>query len=136
MASRRTRNSRALVTKSAQLALAAPQVIAQRATRMALAGASPSRRDRLEFSRMTSEKTLAFMESWNAMALQIIRTQQSFMLSWATSVWMPWLGPRITATSLIRQMQDAAVGLALSGMAPVHRAAVANARRLTPSVLP
>ena len=136
MASSRSRKSASLARKSTQLALATPQVIAQRVTRMALSGANPSSRDRRELSRMTSEKTLAFVGSWNAMALQMIRTQQTLMSSWMTSIWMPWLGRPMTPATLTKQMQDAAVAVALSGLGPVHRAAVANAKRLAFTSLP
>lgn len=130
MASRRTK-SMSLARKSTQLALAVPQVMGHRLTRMALAGANPSSRDRKEFSLMSSEKKLAFMQSWQAMALQAIQAQQQFMVSWFKAVWMPWLGQRMTPMSVMTQMQNAALGIVTKGLAPVHRTAVSNAQRLT-----
>ena len=129
MASRRTK-SMSLARKSTELALAVPQVMGHRLTRMALAGANPSSRDRKEFNLMSSEKNLAFMQSCQAMTWQTLCVQQSFMLSWFKAVWMPSLGQRMTPMSVMTQMQNAALGIATKGLAPVHRTAVRNARRL------
>jgi hypothetical protein len=54
---RRNRNVAALTRKAAELGVAAPLVIAHRLTRMALAGHTPSVRDRREFTLMSTEKT-------------------------------------------------------------------------------
>lgn len=130
MASRR-RKSLSLATKSAQLALAVPQVMGHRLTRMALAGANPSSRDRTEFNLMSSEKTHAFIQSWQAMAMQGMHAQNALMYSWFKSMWMLWLGARMTPNSVIGQMQNAALGIAMKGFEPVYRTAIANANRLT-----
>lgn len=130
MASRNLRRSISLATKSAQLAVAAPQVVAHRLSRMALHGANYSDQDLKEFARMGSEKQAAFLASWNAMALQVLRYQQSFMISWLQAVCMPWLGAGMTPASVVSRMQSAAIGTALSGLAPIHRTARANAKRL------
>ena len=50
-----------------------PEVVAQRVMRMWLAGAPLSHRDRDEFYGMFAEKFIAFYESWNAMALEMLR---------------------------------------------------------------
>ena len=55
------------------LALAVPEVVAQRVMRMWMAGTPLSQRDRDEFHRMYAEKFAAFYESWNAMALEMFR---------------------------------------------------------------
>ena len=130
MVTRRTRKSISLAAKSAQLALAVPHVVGHRVARMALAGASPSSRDVKEFNRMICEKPFAFFASWNAMGAQTLRAQHAFMYSWFKAVWMPWLGSRMTSASVANHMQNAAVATALSGLAPFHEAAVANAKRL------
>jgi hypothetical protein len=123
---RRSRRSKSLAVKTAELAIAAPQVIAHRTLRMAMAGASPSARDRNEFHRMGAEKVAAVAESWNAMAFQAFRANQQLALSCMQSFWFPWLGVR----SPSRQMTNAALGILGKGMAPIHRRAVGNARRL------
>jgi hypothetical protein len=88
--------------RSWEMFSASGQVIAARTARMARAGTSPGARDRREFSRMGSEKAQAATQSAFAMAMSL---QQAW--------WQAWL-----------QMLAA-------GLAPVHRTATANARRLT-----
>ena len=72
MATRRPRKTPSIARQAAELAVAVPQVIAHRLTRLALAGPAPSARDRKEFRRMGAEKAAAFAESWNAMARQTL----------------------------------------------------------------
>ena len=121
----------ALAAQAAELAFAAPQVIVHRLGRMALAGANPSRRDRREFTRMGSEKSAAFVESWMAMASTAWRMQLDFWLSCWGLGFSPWLGRggRRTVNSLA-DAQRAGAAILASGLAPVHRRAVANAKRL------
>jgi len=111
MPSHRRRQS-ALLAKSTELAFAAPYVVAHRLARMAIAGDSPSARDRKEFSRMGSEKILAFNQSWYAMWLEAMRANQTMTMSLYRSCWT--VGQRMM----------------LAGLGPVHRGAVANAKRL------
>jgi hypothetical protein len=127
---RRRRRSKTLAVQAAELAFAVPQVVAHRATRIAMAGASPSARDRREFRRMGTEKVAAITESWNAMAMQAFLANQQLALSYMQSLWFPWLGPKPSAKSASRQMTKAALGILGEGMAPIHRRAVANAKRL------
>lgn len=91
MPSRHKRKTKSLVSKAAELAFAAPQVVAQRVTRMAIAGPSVSEHDRKEFQSMGAEKTSAFFESWNAMTMQAIPLCQSspgcFLPSFLRSFW-------------------------------------------------
>ena len=68
---------------------------------MWLAGPSPSRRDRDEFLRMWTEKPAAFFQAWSAMMLEMYRAN----FAMAMRVWG-------------------------AGLAPLHRRAAANARRL------
>jgi len=126
---RRRRSSLAL--KSAELALATPQVVAHRLTQLAQAGYAPSVRDQREFQRMFSEKGSAFAESWLAMGWQMLRAQQSLMMSFWQSMWWPALWGRPMVRSLGSQMQRAGWSIAGRGLAPVHRTAVANAKRLS-----
>lgn len=127
MTVRRRTRSAPLAVKAAELALAAPQVVAHRLWRMALSGPEPSARDRAEFHMMGAEKAAAFAESWQAMWWQAWRVQQDIALSlWR--VWLPWLpGARVLSA---RDMKRAANRVLGAGLAPVHRRAVANAKRL------
>jgi hypothetical protein len=130
MASRRTRAKSSLAQQAAELALAVPQVVAHRMTRMALAGAHPSPRDRKEFARMVAEKNEAFGAAWQAMTVHGARAQQAFGASlFAPSSRSPAAGgPRRRARW--PQLQHATLGILGKGLGPVHRKAVANAKRL------
>ena len=127
MSFRRKRNITPLTVKASQLAFAAPQVVAHRVTRMAMAGVSPTARDRKEFRRMGTEKMAAFTESWNAMTIEAFRANQALTASLWRSVWLPWLSG---TPSMSSHLHNAALGVLGKGIAPVHRRAVANARRL------
>lgn len=130
MPSRRTRKTQSIVTQAVELAFAVPQVVAHRVTRMAVAGPTLSARDRKEFQRMGAEKTAAFGESWNAMTLQAFRAHQALAASFLRSFWSPSLKGRPSASAVAAQWQSAALDVLGKGMAPVHREAVANAKRL------
>jgi hypothetical protein len=133
MAARRVRSPAKVQAQAAELALAVPQVVAHRLARIANAGASPSARDRKEFARMVSEKHAAFAESWQAMAMQALHSQQAFAAALARTALTPPARRRKAAShslSLQLQMQQAALALFGKGLAPVHRRAVANAKRL------
>lgn len=127
---KRTKPIATIAAKTAELALATPQVVAHRVARMAIAGPSPSKRDRREFELMVNEKSAAFFESWNAMTTQALRANQAIALSFFRSLWSPsfWVNP--SASPVAKQLQGAALGVVDKGLAPVHRKAVANAKRL------
>jgi len=127
---RRQRKTAALITKAAELALAVPPVVAHRVARMTIAGPVLSERDRREFARMSEEKAAAFRESWTAMATQAVRANQALAESWLRAFGSPSPKRKPTVRSMARQMQSAALGVMGKGMAPVHRRAVANAKRL------
>ncbi len=130
MPSRSTRKSRSVAHKAAELAVAVPQVVAHRMTRMALSGPTLSERDRKEFELMVAEKKTAFAEAWQAMATQSVRANQALATSIFRSVWSPSSKGKPTTDQLFSQLQTAALGVLSKGLAPVHRKAVANARRL------
>ena len=130
MSARRRRKMQSLAIQAAELAVAVPQVVAHRLTRMASGGESPSARDRREFQRMGVEKWAAFNESWNAMALQAFRANQRLALSFMRSLLYPWGGRRSSIAATSKRLNDAALGIFGKGMAPVRRRAVANAKRL------
>lgn len=104
-----------LSRQSRELAIAVPQVMTHRLMRLALAGPLPNARDRREFHRMAQEKVHAFWQSWFAMGWAALEAMQQ--------AWMAWLGgarmPLVDAAAILGH-----------GLAPVHRRATANARRL------
>ena len=130
MATRRNRASRSLAVQAAELAVAVPQVVAHRVTRMALSGPKLSARDRREFARMVAEKNAAFGESWNAMAVEAALAHQALAASFFKSLLSVAGGKRLSAATSAAQWQRAALGVLGKGVAPVHRKAVANAKRL------
>ncbi|RPH61800.1 MAG: hypothetical protein EHM83_12460 [Burkholderiales bacterium] len=130
MASRPRRNSNLLAAQTADLALAVPQVMAHRIARMASSWPAPSSEDRREFHLMSAEKVAAFHESWNAMIVEAARANQRFWYAWLRSLWMPWTGSSLTPAAASARLQRATLGIVASGVAPVRRRAVGNAKRL------
>jgi hypothetical protein len=126
---RRIRKSRSLAAQAFELGVAVPQVIAHRVARMAVAGASPSARDRKEFHLMGAEKITALNEACNAMAVQAFRENQKLALAYMQSLWFPWLR-QPSAKSASRHLNKAALAILGKGMTPIRRRAVANAKRL------
>lgn len=108
MPARRRSPSTRLAQQTLELSLAAPQVVAHRLTRMALAGPRPSAADSREFNLMGTEKILAFQQSWAAMWMQMWQAQ----------------------FKVAEAMGQATMKTMAAGMTPVHSKAVANARRL------
>ena len=110
------------IAKAAELALAAPQVVAMRSARMLAAGVNPSARDRREFERMGTEKVLAFWESMNVMGLEMAKAQQRYAPFALRQWWSPWVSPWSVAASATKVLEK--------GLGPVHKRVSANARRL------
>ena len=105
-----------LAMKTTEMLVASGQVIGNRVDQIARAGPNPGPRARKEFALMGSEKVKAATESALAMAT---RMQTTHYTLFARS-WQQWL------TNM-----GALAGLMLAGLAPVHRTATANARRLS-----
>ena len=105
------------------LGIAAPQIMAHRLARMAAAGATPSARDRREFTGMVLEKQAAFAQGWMAMWVEAALAQQRFLLACLAGT--PW-----TFTQALRAGADWEQA-ASRGLAPLRNKAVANARRLS-----
>lgn len=112
---RPSRKSRTLARQATELAIAVPQVMAHRLTRLALAGPRPSARDRREFHTMGQEKIHAYWQSWFAMGWAMVQAMQQAWIAMLQGARVPLI--------------DAELLLA-KGLAPVHRKATANARRL------
>lgn len=130
MATRRTRVNQSMAVKAAELAFAVPQVVAHRIVRMALSAPKLSARDRKEFERMVAEKSTAFGESWNAMARQAALANQALAASFFRSFLSVARGKKPSTAASAAQLHKATLGVLGKGFAPVHRKAVANAKRL------
>jgi hypothetical protein len=129
MATPRTRKFKSLTIKSMELALSVPQVFAHRVARMALAGPQLSDRDRKEFQIMLHEKHAAFAEAWSDMAMLAFRANQALTASMLSFYFTPFSYTR-AAASAAAHVQHAAIDVLDKGLAPIHRKAVLNARRL------
>ena len=148
--SRRSSNTRSM-TKMVELAVAAPQVIATRSARMLAAGAAPGVADRTEFSKMWTEKGLAFWESLFAVGAQMVKVNQEYtrtaalhwMRVWTTPWWLGSMTPNMFSSGALthapkllqmptkRQRTRAASQLFDAALGPIHKRATANARRLS-----
>ena len=128
--SRTSRKSEELKKKTAELAEAAPQVIAKRLGSLAASGPMLSRQDQQDLHEMVSEKQTAFTESFVAMSMQVMASQQELTMKAMKSV----IWPKGTANSNFMQAADDAHNAALDvldkGLEPIHKTAVANAKRL------
>lgn len=111
----KSRNPARLSRQASELAIAVPQVVAHRLGRLALAGPWPNARDQREFHTMGQEKVHAFWQSWFAMGWAMMEAAQK---SWIAML----QGARVPLVDVHHVMAR--------GMAPVHRKATANARRL------
>lgn len=130
MPTRRKTTSRSLTSKATELAFAVPQVVAHRLTRMALAGPTLTPRDRKEFELMMAEKKDAFADSWRAMATHSARSQQVLAASFFQSLLSMSRGGKPANAATAAHLQRTALEVLHKGLTPVHRKAVANAKRL------
>jgi hypothetical protein len=135
MATRRSRKSKSLTVKSMELALSVPQVVAHRVTRMTLAGPKLSDRDRKEFQMMVNEKHAAFARAWSDMAMHAFRANQAVTASMLRFFFTPFSYKTASAASAAAQVRNAANGVLGKGLAPIHRKAVSNAKRLAKTKL-
>jgi hypothetical protein len=130
MASRSNRKSRVLAAQAIDLGFAVPQVLSRRLMRIAAAGSSPSVRDRREFYLMGAEKMEAFYESWNAMLAEVLRANLQWSLHWPRYFWLGFPATKRSSLAAAAHLQRAALAIVGKGVAPIHRRAVANAKRL------
>ena len=141
--------------KTMQMSAAAAQVIAIRTTRMAAHGANPSAADKREMHRMGAEKVDAFSHAGTALATGAVplmagMAMQASRAGFETFNALTHLAAsRTIPQTLARQRKlaatllgdgpsssqaaasNATARLAHRALAPVHRKATANAKRLT-----
>jgi hypothetical protein len=124
-------NNAALAARMMELGFAVPQVVAHRLMRIAAAGPRPSSDDWNELWLMGAEKIVAYAESCNAMALEVLRANWAFALSFGPGWWFSFpLSARSSRARTRRHIERTALAAFAKGMAPIHRRAVANAKRL------
>lgn len=130
MTAGRIRKKSSVVAQATEMAVAVPQVVAHRVARMALAGPMLSERDRKEFDRMLAEKETAFHESWSAMAAQAWLAQRALTSQMIRSMLTPTLTPHALPAQWVSHWHQETLGVLSKGLGPVHRKAMANAKRL------
>lgn len=142
-----------LAFKSGEVLLASAQVIGHRSHRMALAGPTPSARDKREFALMGEEKIAAAAESAQAIAMSMMRLNQQVgalifrqMLTGATAM-TSLASSRTTGQFVARrarlvrdtlanssaatsQLSTSTARLVDKGLKPIHSRAKGNAKRL------
>ena len=122
-------------SKAVDIAVAAPQVIAHRVTRMALAGPLPDARDRKEFTGMVQEKQLAFAQGFLAWNTAVLRWQMHMQMQWFSACLRGDYAKafnQLFSPLPLAVASDKAVAQALE---PVRRKAVSNAKRLAKTPL-
>ncbi len=112
--------------KTADIMAASPIVVAHRLSRFSNPAAATRPADQAEFQRMGTEKMAAFVESWSAMGMEVLRMQQEWAIKSAFALW-----PAAATGKSLPSPMDAALRVIDEGLSPIHRRAVANARRLT-----
>jgi hypothetical protein len=133
MRRRSRRSASKLIVKAAELSWAAPQVVAFRTLGMLAGGAFPGARQRRENIRMGTEKIEAYTDAVTAMSAQMVRSNVALMTYLTRQWWTGWMQPGswfALPKTLQRQLNGAALSVANKGVSPMHRRAVANARRL------
>ena len=111
----------------AEINAVVPGIVSRRVMQVAWAGASPSRSDRTEMSRMSSEKWQAASQSMMAMTTFAMQQQMAMTQSFWQAVWAPWMGLPVSRGL---PASNPVAGMLSAGIAPYHRIATANARRL------
>ncbi|OWW20682.1 polyhydroxyalkanoate granule-associated phasin [Noviherbaspirillum denitrificans] len=124
-------NTQRLGKQWTELFIAAPQVVMHRTSRMAMTRLSA--RDQAEFSRMCSEKVAAFYQSWASMWTTAVAVQYELATACSSAAVAFASNGTSTTGAAVATMANAATKVASAGLAPVHKKAVANARRLSRS---
>lgn len=111
----------------AEINAVVPGIVSRRVMQLAWAGAGASRADRTEMSRMSSEKWQAASQSAMAMTAFAMQQQMAIAQSFWQAVWAPWMG---VPGNRGLPVSNPLAGMLSAGIAPYHRIATANARRL------
>lgn len=113
------------------LALAAPIVVAQRMSRMAVPGAASSAAGQRESHRMVSEKIAATTEAAIGVTAAVMRGNMNLATLLMRSCLMPGGSPSRHATAFANLMRSTVADVSNSAVAPALRKVKANARRLS-----
>lgn len=127
-----------LQRKTVELMMATPVVVSRRVGRALVTPSTTTQRDKREFNLMASEKVEAMVESWVAIGRSVAQSnQRNFQ-----AAMYAWMNPRTYRELALGRvpralsfqwggLADDVTHAALKGLDPVHRRAVANAKRLS-----
>ena len=118
-----------LASQATDIAVASPQVIAERLQRMARAGTNPSAKDLREFVGMGAEKILATQQAAMAMSIELTKAQYRRVMSVFTAKGMSTkrrLMQLVSPADMLRTSLD----VMNEGLAPFRKKVVSNAKRL------
>ncbi|GAC1429307.1 MAG: hypothetical protein NVSMB6_28760 [Burkholderiaceae bacterium] len=129
------------LVKVAELAMAAPQVIAMRTAPLLACGPFPRATTQAEVARMSVEKFQALAESMSAMSAQLFVSNQKWASLAVQQWWNVWLtpwsvpnwgGPALGFfTAISKHAESAITNVIAAGIAPVHQRVIGNVRRLS-----
>lgn len=142
-----------LAWKTGEMAVSSAQVIGQRTSRFALAGANPSVRDQREFALMGNEKSEAALESAQAVGTRLMLLGQQFAAlafkqALSASVTLMSIAASRNASELMdrqarlvretmagsavaaAKLSGAGAGIARGALKPVQKRVIKNAKRL------
>ena len=122
--------NKSLVERSVELSTAVPEVIAHRISNFMLSGFQPSEDHNEEFQLMLSEKSDAFIDSWQAMALQTSKVNQEIYSSIMQTMFTPWWNLQAVEVYTHREFNKAALSVLNKGLEPIHKTTTSNAKRL------
>ena len=130
MARSRKTSAAKLMEQVASLSTSAPQVVAHRMARLAVAGPVLSARDRKEFTGMVAEKQLAFAQSLRGMWVAGWQVNQVLWLAYMRSLSPGQAFKPMAGAQWLGQAGRGGLAVLSKGLDPIERKAASNARRL------
>ncbi len=121
---------KSLALQSVELSTAVPEVIVHRMSNFMFAGYNPSDAHHEEFQLMWSEKSDAFVESWQAMAQQTLKVNQEIYSSMVKAMFTPWWKMSHTEIYTPKKLNMVALSVINKGLEPIHIITTSNAIRL------
>ena len=122
--------NKSVAQQSLELSTSVPEVIAHRLSQFMFAGYQPNEEHHEEFNLMWSEKSDAFVESWQAMADQASIVNQEIFSSMVKAMFTPWWEMNKLEVCTPKKMNMAALSIINKGLEPIHAKTTSNAKRL------
>ncbi len=126
----KSKENKSIATKSLELSASVPEVIAQRMKQLMFSGYQPTPEQYEEFNLMWSEKSDAFMESWQAMVNQASKVNQDIYSSMMKTMFTPWWKIETEDIYTPKKLQKATLSIMNKGLDPIYQKTLSNAERL------